>query len=52
MNIYDKRQAFRNGEYKMPPPPMPHVQWSEEQWLTYIDCYGIWNDLEKEPNNG
>lgn len=37
-----KYGKFLRGDYKFPPPPMSHAYWSNQQWIEYIDIYGVW----------
>ena len=39
---YQYQDKFRRGEYKIPPPPIPHAYWGEERWIDYINAYGVW----------
>ncbi len=38
----EKRGLYRAGKYAFNPPPVPHLGWSETDWINYIDHHGRW----------
>ncbi|WP_273457639.1 hypothetical protein [Nevskia ramosa] len=38
----DKRALYQAGKFAFPPPPVPHLDWSESHWIKYIDSKGRW----------
>jgi len=36
------RKLYRAGRYKMPPPPVCPVGWTEDHWIDYIEECGVW----------
>ena len=38
----DKHIAYKDGMYSAPPPQVPHKDWSDEDWIEYIDSEGSW----------
>lgn len=38
----EKIQAYREGRYRFPAPPVSHALWSESAWVAYIDANGQW----------
>lgn len=42
-----KVQKYRNGEYKVKPPPVSTVWWNEYDWIKWIDKHGKWTDDQK-----
>ena len=37
-----KRIYYRNGWYVFPVPPVSTRQWSEHDWIQYVDRCGAW----------
>ena len=37
-----KRQAYVEGHYKMPVPPVIHQYWTIVDWIRFIDKHGTW----------
>lgn len=44
-----KSQAYKDGEYKVPTPPVPTTGWDEEAWIKYIDACDGWTVPTKPP---
>ena len=45
MTAYTSQQKllmFRAGQYKFQPPPVPHGQWDDTDWVVFIDRCGTW----------
>ena len=43
LSIEQKKQLFRKNSYLFNVPPVPTVQWNEDNWINYIDRNGgIW----------
>jgi|GEM_PF-2580692 len=38
-----KLAALRLGEYQCPAPPVTAANWSEADWVRWIDRAGTWN---------
>ncbi len=42
MDTKTKAQAYADGNYVMPPPPVNTKLWETSDWINYIDRYGHW----------
>lgn len=37
-----KWEAYRDGSYSLPAPPVFHTGWTNSDWVRYIDSNGHW----------
>ena len=44
-----KVTKYRNGEYKVKPPPVCTVWWNEYDWIKFIDRDGVWTETKTDP---
>lgn len=42
MDEAQKLQHYRAGRYAFPVPPVCTAQWTEADWIHYIDLCGVW----------
>lgn len=42
VKIYTRFEAYRDGHYEFPVPPVPTTYWNIQNWIDYIDHYGNW----------
>ena len=47
LTIDEKRKLYRAGRYQFPSPPVPHVKWTEDDWIRYVDAHGRWMPEDK-----
>ena len=40
--MVSKSQAYRDGDYTIPAPPVNPTAWTETDWIAFIDRYGSW----------
>ena len=38
----EKIEKYRAGRYRIPAPPVLHVEWNEADWIRFIDACGKW----------
>lgn len=46
----DKRSLYRSGVYEFNLPPVQHANWTEDDWIDYIDAHGKWFDSARHHN--
>ena len=44
----DKMNLYIRGKYSFPSPPVSTRNWSDTDWIKYIDRNGIWHTNEEE----
>ena len=40
--MVSKQQAYQNGDYTIPAPPVNPAAWKEADWIAFIDRHGSW----------
>jgi len=42
MNQEQKIEAYKEGRYLMPVPPVTTTYWELCDWINFIDSHGVW----------
>lgn len=42
-----RRAMYTAGKYRFDPPPVDHAQWSEDDWITFIDAGQRWTVFDE-----
>ena len=37
-----KLKLYAMGAYGFQPPPVPHAEWTDNDWINWIDKHGFW----------